>query len=132
MRRAREKRCRFNREITVNRFAFLTLACVAAVPCSLVGQQRQASASIDLHGSARALAHLFANGDDRSLVLFGGLGLWAIVEILMISRREGAWQRPGAGSFRANAVTVVLGLVAYVVIMIVHPYLFGVSPLPSS
>ena len=79
-----------------------------------------------------ALAHLFANGDDRSLVLFGGLGLWAIVEILTVSRREGAWQRPGAGPFRANAIRVVLGLVAYAVIIIVHPYLFGVSPLPPS
>ncbi len=43
----------------MNRFLFLALGCVAAVPGSLVGQHRDAPASIDLHGSASALAQLF-------------------------------------------------------------------------
>ncbi len=43
----------------MNRFAFITLACVAAGPSSLIGQYRDAPASIDVHGSASALAHLF-------------------------------------------------------------------------
>jgi uncharacterized membrane protein len=37
-----------------------------------------------------ALAHLLANGDVRSLVLFGGLGLWAVVAMVCINRRDGA------------------------------------------
>ena len=59
MRRALDRGCRFNGGSMVNRFAFLTVACVAAVPGSLVGQHRGAPVSIDLHGSAGALAHLF-------------------------------------------------------------------------
>lgn len=43
----------------MNRFGFLMLACVVVVPGSLVGQHRDAPASIDVHGSAGALAHLF-------------------------------------------------------------------------
>jgi uncharacterized membrane protein len=36
-----------------------------------------------------AVAHLLVNGDVPSLVLFGGLGLWALVEMAVISRAEG-------------------------------------------
>jgi len=43
----------------MKRLGFLTLACVAAGPGSLVGQHRDAPTTIDLHGSARALAQLF-------------------------------------------------------------------------
>ena len=43
----------------MNRFGFLLLACLGGAPGSLVGQQGDAPASIDLHGSASALAHLF-------------------------------------------------------------------------
>ena len=32
-----------------------------------------------------AVGHLLANGDSRSLVLFGGLGAWAVVEIVLSS-----------------------------------------------
>ena len=40
------------------------------------------------------MSHLLANGDGRSIVLFGGLGLWAVVAIVAINRRDGAWQKP--------------------------------------
>ena len=32
-----------------------------------------------------AVAHLISNGDGRSLVLFGGIGLWAVLEIVFIN-----------------------------------------------
>ncbi len=41
-----------------------------------------------------AIGHLLANGDSRSLVLFGGLGLWALISIFTISRNEGTWEKP--------------------------------------
>ena len=37
-----------------------------------------------------AAAHLLMNGDSRSIVLFGGLGLWALLEIVFINARDGA------------------------------------------
>jgi Bax protein len=43
----------------VNRFWLLLLACVGGVPGSLVGQRVSTPASINLHGSASALAQLF-------------------------------------------------------------------------
>ncbi len=33
-------------------------------------------------------AHLLANGDSRSLVPFGGIGLWAVVEMGLLNRRD--------------------------------------------
>jgi uncharacterized membrane protein len=77
-----------------------------------------------------ALAHLVSNGDGRSLVLFGVLGLWALVEMPLISRREGPWQRPAALPLQAEVKPLLGGLIGYVVIFVGHPYLFGVSPMP--
>ena len=36
------------------------------------------------------VAHLLVNGDSRSVALFGGLTLWAVLEILLINNRDGA------------------------------------------
>ena len=56
-----------------------------------------------------ACAHLAVNSEARSLVLFGGIGLWALVSIIWISvrdwqqkpRPEASWHgtgdQPGAG-----------------------------------
>ncbi len=76
-----------------------------------------------------SVAHLLANGDTRSLVLFTGVGLWALVQIRVSNRLEGAWDKPAAAPFSAEIKTLVGGLVAYVILLLVHPYLFGVSPL---
>ncbi len=35
-----------------------------------------------------SLSHLLSNGNSRSLVLFGGLGLWALIEMGLINRRK--------------------------------------------
>ena len=40
------------------------------------------------------VGHLLANGESRSIVLFGGLTLWAIAEIVVINRRDGARDKP--------------------------------------
>lgn len=78
-----------------------------------------------------AIGHLLANGDSRSFVLFGVLGLWALVEMPLISRREGGWDRPEPVPPRAEIRPVVIGLIVYAVFLFAHPYLFGVSPIPS-
>jgi len=41
-----------------------------------------------------AVAHLLSNGDSRSLVLFGGIGVWTIVEMFVINARDGRWRKP--------------------------------------
>jgi uncharacterized membrane protein len=77
-----------------------------------------------------ALAHLLSNGDNRSLVLFGGLGLWALVEMPLINRRDGAREQPEAVPMAADVRLVVMAVVAFAVLFLVHPYLFGASPSP--
>lgn len=43
-----------------------------------------------------AVAHLLVNGDVASLILFGGIGLWALAEMAVINA-AGPWARPAAG-----------------------------------
>jgi len=76
-----------------------------------------------------AIAHLLSNGDSRSLVLFGGLGLWAIVEIIVISGREGAWRKPEPVGAMRSALPVLIGAIAWVVLAFAHPWIAGVPVL---
>ena len=78
-----------------------------------------------------AVAHLLANGDGRSLVLFGGLGLWAIVSILLINHRDGPWVRPPAVPVAKDLMTLAGAAVVFAVIALLHRWLFGVSPFPG-
>ncbi|MGH1484492.1 MAG: NnrU family protein [Geminicoccales bacterium] len=77
-----------------------------------------------------AVGHLLANGDNLSLLLFGGLGLWALIEIPLINRREGAWQKPEPMPISSEIRPVLIGLAIFAVFLFAHPYLFGVSPMP--
>ena len=74
-----------------------------------------------------SIGHLFANGDNRSLILFITLGIWAILEMIMINKREGAWQKPEPVPMKSDVITVVGGCVLYVVLMFAHPYIAGVK-----
>lgn len=78
-----------------------------------------------------AIAHLLANGDEASVLLFGGMALWAIGMIFMINRRVGAWAPPEAGGARAEITLVVMTLIVYAVIAFTHWFLLGVKPFPG-
>jgi uncharacterized membrane protein len=71
--------------------------------------------------------HLFANGEDRSLVLFIGIGIWAMVEMALINRRVGAWVRPGPVPMVRDVVTLAGGVVLFAVLLVLHRYITGVS-----
>ena len=75
-----------------------------------------------------SLAHLLANGDSRSVVLFGGMGAWAILEIVFCNRRDGGWQRPDPSHPGWDIATVAIGAVAYVALLLLHEMLFNVAP----
>jgi uncharacterized membrane protein len=72
-----------------------------------------------------AAAHLVLNGDSRSLVLFGGLGVWALLEIILINRREGDWVKPAAPGWARELRGLAISLVVFVVIVMIHPYIAG-------
>ncbi len=73
-----------------------------------------------------AVAHLLANGDNRSAVLFGGLALWAVTAMFTINRRDGEWQKPDPVPLSKDAVLVVIGAVLTAVVAYFHEYLSGV------
>jgi len=74
------------------------------------------------------IGHLLANGESRSIVLFGGLTAWAVIEILLLNRRDGAWTKPDPVPVKKDLILTVAGLVVYVVIAASHQWLFGFSP----
>ncbi|AJE48582.1 NnrU family protein [Celeribacter indicus] len=76
-----------------------------------------------------ALAHLLVNGDLASIVLFGGLLLWALVEIAAIDRAEPQWAGRPRGTFGKDAMFLVASIVLYGVIGVVHGWV-GPSPFP--
>lgn len=79
-----------------------------------------------------AIGHLLANGDNKSLVLFGGLGVWALISIITVSRNEGAWVKPAEVATPGREVlSVVIALILYGILFAAHPYFAGV-PLVGS
>lgn len=72
-----------------------------------------------------AIAHLLLNGDSRSLLLFGGLGFWALLEIILINRREGDWVKPSAPGWARELRGLAISLVVFVVVVMIHPYIAG-------
>jgi uncharacterized membrane protein len=74
-----------------------------------------------------ALAHLLVNGDLASIVLFGGLLAWAVVEVILINRANRVWTPPAPASIGKEIGAVVGAVVVMVVIMLIHNWL-GVRP----
>jgi uncharacterized membrane protein len=74
-----------------------------------------------------SIGHLLANGDNRSLILFCWLAVWAILEMIMISRREGEWKKPDPVSVKYDVITGIGGCVLYAVLLLAHPYLSGIK-----
>ncbi len=76
-------------------------------------------------------AHLLSNGELRSLVLFGGLWLWAIAAILFINRRDGPWEKPEAAPLMGEWKPLTAAMVGFAVLYLLHPYFAGVSATPG-
>jgi len=74
-----------------------------------------------------AVAHLLVNGDTQSFVLFGGLLVWAFVEIRLINAQEGPWQRPERAPAKKEVVAIVMTVLVVAVVMGIH-FALGVRP----
>ncbi|MFV2091166.1 MAG: NnrU family protein, partial [Pseudomonadales bacterium] len=77
------------------------------------------------------IAHLLANGDNRSVVLFGGLSIWAVIEIFTISRRDGAWTKPATVPLAKEPILIGIGFVLFALVLYFHNFLFGVAAFAS-
>jgi len=71
------------------------------------------------------LAHLLLNGDSRALVLFGTLAIWALLEMIAINKREGAWIKGEPPSWAAELLTVIITAVLVGLIISIHPWISG-------
>ena len=74
------------------------------------------------------VSHLLSNGDLASLLLFGSLGLWAAVKIFSLERniRRGNDQRSERKpSLIWDGSAILLGMIAYILLLVFHGPLFG-------
>jgi uncharacterized membrane protein len=78
-----------------------------------------------------SIAHLLANGDVRSLVLFSLLGAWAVAEMFLINLREGPRTLPEPLPITSDVIWVAVGTVAYVLLLYLHKYISGVALIGS-
>lgn len=78
-----------------------------------------------------AVAHLLANGELRSIILFGGLLIWAVLEVILISRREGPRQRPARVGAVKTLASTGAGLLIAALLIWAHPWIAGVPLMPT-
>ena len=78
-----------------------------------------------------AAAHLLVNGTVRAMVLFGGLGIWALLEIILINRREGVYIKPDKPDFSEELKGTFISAGFLLILLFLHPYFAGVTPFPG-
>jgi uncharacterized membrane protein len=76
-----------------------------------------------------AATHLLTNGDSRSLALFGGLGAWALLEVVLCNRRDGPRAQLPVASLKYDLIAILIGGVAWAIVGHFHLKLFGVAPM---
>jgi uncharacterized membrane protein len=80
-----------------------------------------------------ALAHLIANGDLASMILFGSFLAYAVYDRITLKGRQptGLVEVPGPGSRRNDVIAVLLGAALYLAFLIwLHPLLIGRPVMP--
>jgi uncharacterized membrane protein len=75
-----------------------------------------------------AAAHLLANGDLGSVILFGSLLAWAVFDRIAVKRRPAsATTRPPPQGWRNDVIAVIVGVLAYLALgFLFHPFVIGV------
>jgi uncharacterized membrane protein len=76
-----------------------------------------------------AVAHLIANGDLGSIILFGSILAWAVFDRITLKRRSGPGSPPvPIGGRRNDIIAIVVGTLLYLGLGFwFHPYVIGVS-----
>ena len=73
------------------------------------------------------VAHLLVNGDSASLILFGGLGVWALITARLINRAEPDWEPNPKGTIAKDITFVAISILITGIIGSIH-LLFGLTP----
>jgi uncharacterized membrane protein len=83
-----------------------------------------------------AAAHLIANGDLGSILLFGALLAWGVAARISAKRRDEVRDHAGPAAaptgWRNDVLAIAIGTAAYVVFALwLHPWLIGVPAVPG-
>ncbi|SMR70816.1 NnrU protein [Aliiroseovarius halocynthiae] len=73
------------------------------------------------------VAHLIVNPDLASMILFGALTVWAVLEIIIINRSEPDWQPNPKGKIAKDGMFFVASIILLAVIGYIHG-LVGPAP----
>jgi uncharacterized membrane protein len=75
-----------------------------------------------------AVAHLIANGDLGSIVLFGSILAWAVYDRITLKRRSDPGAPPiPVGGQRNDTIALVVGTLLYLVLgLVFHPLVVGI------
>lgn len=77
-----------------------------------------------------ALAHLLANGDLASMLLFGAFLVYAVIDRILLKRREESIPGQAAAGGRNDVIAIGAGLALYAVIVFgLHEWVIGVPVL---
>jgi uncharacterized membrane protein len=103
-------------------FSFVALAATYAPAGRIKGLLRH---PMLVAIKAWALAHLLANGDLGSMILFGAFLAWAVYDRIAVKRR-GDVGAARSGFTAGDAISLVVGSAAYAAMFWLHPWLIGV------
>ncbi len=104
----------------------LVLIVAGNLPCNI----RRALKNPMLIGTLLwALTHLAANGELRSVVLFGAFALWVVADLISLVIRADAPARIAPQPWMRDALVIVIGAAATVLLLKYHAWLFGVPVL---
>ena len=114
-------------------FAFISLAAMGPRPSHI---QAAVKHPMLLGVKIWATAHLLANGDLGSILLFGGFLAWAVSARISLKRRTDEPARklpkPAPAGWRRDVIAVVAGVAAWFVFgRYLHPLLIGVPAWPG-
>jgi uncharacterized membrane protein len=74
-----------------------------------------------------SVAHILVNGDSPSFLLFGGMAVWALVEMVVINRAEGPRGPYHAVPTKKETTAVIATVVVFLVVATIH-ILLGYNP----
>lgn len=104
-------------------FAFIALAA-SQLPRGFIKVRLKHPMLVGL--KAWAFGHLLANGDLGSMILFGSILAWAVVNRISFRWRPAGAEPPAPRIF-GDVLAVGAGVIAYVAMLFLHPILIGVS-----
>ncbi|GEP08738.1 NnrU family protein [Methylobacterium gnaphalii] len=114
-------------------FAFISIAAMGPKPSHI---QAAVKHPMLLAVKIWATAHLLANGDLGSILLFGGFLAWAVAARISLKRRTdepaGKLPKPAPTGWRRDVTAVAAGLVVWLLFArFLHPVLIGVPVWPG-